>query len=318
MNKFRLVELVLIGFFILLTILQITESNVSTLLLVDLFLVDLFWIYALTQTKNHQLDGFRKKNITEKLIISSLCWGIALNISKIPFSTILIDLSLLVLAVYILISGIKQWISNKKSWFSASEKILGGIVLLGFFMRFKYYPGAGLLRVISLSALSLLMLSYSIISIVGMIKNNQTTYGILLLLFYWGLSACINFILFDSMFWAGSENMFIPGFVFTAIVSLIILIKWIISDNNGLVDSQKLLIYESFRRIIIYGSICLLFYFLTPYQYFRFDFGNRPELINAYIKWNDSNNTDMEMNCAKFQELNQKRLSGQYHEGDEK
>lgn len=318
MNRFRLIELGLLGLFILLIVLQISDYSVSTFLLVDLALIDLFWLLSMILTKKQNLNGFDKKSIIEKILISILLWGIALNVSTIPFSTLLISLGLLILSIYYIINGIKNLISKKMDWLSSIERLLCGIILFGFLLRFRHYPGAGILRGLSLSLLSLLMLSYSIVAIVKMIKSNQIAFGVILLLFYWGISASINYILYDSMFWAGSDIMFFSGFVFTAIVALVLLIKWIISDRNGLVDTQKLLIFESFRRAIIYGSICLFFYFITPYQYFRLDFGNRPKLINAYIKCHfDSNNEDTDRNCAEFQELDQKFRSGQYHEGDE-
>ena len=145
------------------------------------------------------------------------------------------------------------------------------------------WPGSGVLRVFPLLALFVLMGVYSILSIVSLSKNNKSTLGILTMLVYWSISLSVLFILFDCMLWPGTVPIFIVYGVFMLFTSVPYFIKYFSIDLSILSADTSSLLYNTTRRIIVYSIICLFLFFLSREQFERFQFGNRPALIQAVI-----------------------------------
>ena len=283
MNKFRKIELGLVGIFFLLTIIQLNRIDVLAFLLLFLLLLIGFWIFSFIQSKKINSIGFGRRNIVEKLLLSFLLMGIALNISRVAYSSPFIKLALLILAFYYLINGIVKWVKQKQEWFNGIERIILGLILFGFLFRFMSWPGSGVLRVFPLLALFVLMGVYSILSIVSLSKNNKSTLGILTMLVYWSISLSVLFILFDCMLWPGTVPIFIVYGVFMLFTSVPYFIKYFSIDLSILSADTSSLLYNTTRRIIVYSIFCLFLFFLSREQFERFQFGNRPALIQAVI-----------------------------------
>jgi len=315
MNKFRKIELGLFGLYFILTIIQLYEINILALLLLSLFTLDFFWIYAFIKSKKIDSLGFSRKNLTEKILVSFLLWGISMNISAVAYSSLLIKLGLLILTFYYLINGIIKWGRQRKEWFNGLERIILSLILLGFFLRLMAYPGGGTLRVFPLLILFILMIVYSFISIVQFNKDKQSALAISSMIMYWAISLGVLFMLFDVMFWPGKSIIFIAYIVFALFTSTFYLIKYFSIDKSILNETNSLLLYNTTRRLVIYNILCLFLVFLSRRQFERFEFGNRPQLIDAIINCTTSED-DVERNlgCSEADRLDSLYRAGEYPE----
>lgn len=315
MNKFRKIELGIFGLYFILTVIQLHEINVLILLLLSLLTLNIFWVYTFIKSKKIDSLGFSRKNLTEKLLVSFLLWGISMNISDVAYSSLLIKLGLLILTFYYLINGIIKWGRQKKEWFNGLERIILSLILFGFFLRLMAYPGGGLLRVFPLLILFILMVVYSFISIVQFNRNKQSTLGISSMVVYWAISLGVLFILFDVMFWPGKSIIFIAYIVFTMFTSTFYIINYFSTDKSVLNETNSSLLYNTARRIVIYNVLCLFLVFLTRKQFERFEFGNRPQLINAIINCTTSEDeTERNLGCSEARRLDSLYRAGEYPE----
>lgn len=315
MNKFRKIELGLFGLYFTLTILQLCDTNVSVLLLLSLLTLDFFWIFTFIHSKKIDAVGFSRKNLTEKLLISFLLWGISLNISAIAYSSLLIKLGLLIMTFCYLINGIIKWGRQKQDWFNGLERIILSFILFGFFLRLMSYPGGGVLRVFPLLILFILMIVYSFIVIVQFNKDKQSTLAISSMIMYWAMSLGVLFMLFDVMFWPGKSIIFIAFIVFTGFASTFYLIKYFSTDKSVLNDVNTSLLYNTTRRVVIYNIICLFLVFLSRRQFERFEFGNRPKLIDAIMNCTTSEDDFVRnLGCSEANRLDSLYRIGEYQE----
>lgn len=315
MNKFRKTELGLFGLYFVLTIIQLYEINVLALLLISVLALDIFWIYTFTKSKKIDSIGFTRKNLTEKLLVSFLLLGISMNISSVAYSSLLIKLGLLILAFYYLINGIIKWARQKKEWFNGLERIILSLILFGFFLRLMAYPGSGTLRVFPLLILFILMIIYSFISTVQFNKDKQSTLAISSMLLYWAIGLGVLFMLFDIMFWPGKAVIFIAYIIFAIFTSTFYLIKYFSTDKSILNETNFSLLYNTTRRLVIYNVLCLFLVFLSRRQFERFEFGNRPQLIDAIINCTASeDDAERALGCSEADRLDSLYRAGEYPE----
>lgn len=315
MNKYRKIELGLFGLYFVLTIIQLCDINVSIALLLSLLALDIFWTFAFIKSKMIDSIGFSRKNLTEKVLASVLLWGISMNISTVAYSSLLIKLGLLIMTFYYLINGILKWGKQKKEWFNGLERIILALILFGFFLRLMAYPGGGILRVFPLMTLFTLMVIYSFISIVQLNKDKKSSLAISSMIMYWAISLGILFMLFDVMFWPGKSMIFIVYIVFTLFASTFYLIQYFSTDKSTLNETNVSLLYNTVRRVFIYNVLCLFLIFLSRRQFERFEFGNRPQLIDAIINCTTSQvETEKALGCSEANRLDSLYRAGEYPE----
>lgn len=315
MNKFRKIELGLFGLYFVLTIIQLCGINVSVALLLSLLTLDIFWTFTFIQSKKIDSIGFSRKNLTEKILVSLLLWGISMNISTIAYSSLLIKLGLLILTFYYLINGIIKWGRQKKEWFNGLERIILALILFGFFLRLMAYPGGGILRIFSLMTLFILMVVYSFISVVQFNKDKQSSLAISSMIMYWSISLGVLFMLFDVMFWSGKSMIFSLYFMVTLFASILYLIKYFSTNKSILNETNVSLLHNTARRVVIYNLLCLFLIFLSRRQFERFEFGNRSQLIDAIINCKTSQDeAESALGCDEADRLDSLYRAGEYPE----
>jgi hypothetical protein len=74
---------------------------------------------------------------------------------------------------------------------------------------------------------------------------------------------------------------------------------------------------EPKKTALIYGGVALFFLVLSPWQYERLAFGNRPQLIDAYLECQASGHkiADDWPPCNDFKRLHDYFRTGEYREG---
>lgn len=303
-------ELILFGLLILTLILNLQNFTWTMPILFAEFIGLIgIWIYGHFKTKD--LD---KSELIERLFTVLLILGIILNVAEISFSNLIISIGLLFLTGYMAFKGIRKVII--KDIFTGIELILLGLIFLGFLMRLRHFPGGSPIRVFSASLLSLLYLAISINFIIVSVKANKQTLGVVGMILYWSLSAYVNAILFDTMFWPGEMNLFYSALISSLIVLPILIIQTL--KHKELSSDYSIQIKNLYKRTIILISISLFFAIATPKQFLRMDFGIRPEMINSYFDCRlnyELDNLSKEKACQEFQTLNEIWIFGYYPEG---
>lgn len=343
MSKNSYLELILISIFILLTIIQLQNFNVSIVLYLSLLTLNIFWAFKIRNVfllPNNQTDSvlfIQNINITDAEIyktksfnnkpykilnlffLSFFLWSLVFNITHVHHTTPYIVISLVLMSFIYFFNGLIYLFKNKKSVIEHIEEILGGIVFLGLAFRILHWPGGVDLLVYGLILLSILMFINGLICLSIAIKSKKTLFGLILLIFYIGLSGIIIFILLDSMFWSNANSLFLPNFFL--IVFCVFYIYFVhsksLDKNDDFFDLNFKLTNPVLKRSVVYISIALLFYFSTMFNYYQLEYGDRKSLIDLRIKCQQERyKKDGLKNCLFENELFKKYEDGKYPEGE--
>jgi hypothetical protein len=315
MNKFRKIELGLLGVFFLFITIQLYDIPVLGVLLINILGLFAFWLFAFIQTKKIDSPGFSRKNITEKFLILFLLLFVTLNISAVAHTSVFIFLALLILSFYYIINGIVKWAKQSKEWVNGVERILLGLILLGFMCRFMSWPLSGILRIFPLLMLFVLMSFYSIFSAVKLGIDKQRSLGASVMIVHAAIAFSILFMLFDAMFWPGKTGLFMLYSVVMIVAISFYLFRYFSTDKTLLNVGSLSIVYNTSRRLIIYNVLALFLLFLSRRQFERFQFGNRPELIEAVINCTSStDDNERAMGCYEAERLDSLYRAGSYPE----
>lgn len=258
--------------------------------------------------------GFRKSDFWNRILAVPLMLGVILTTTNASYNNLFTTWGLFILTIYCLIKGIRRL--SKKDICTGVELIFVSLVFCGYFLRMMHYVGGGIFRVVFLTSLQVFYIVMGIRFAVSFSKQKEELLGGLGMVVSWTLSIFVNAIMLDTMFWQG--NMLV--FWFAAILALIIVPVFAIVffRRKDLPEDLHILSGKLFTRFIIISSISIFFATATPQQFLRFDFGNRPQIIEAY--YNCHLNSDIDKatrtkNCMEFEQLDQLLRSGFYAQG---
>ena len=292
-KKSNIIEIVLISILTLGLILKNYDFKTDYFLYVNLIFLNVFW---LIQDRVFNIK-VRKFIIIEKEIISITLWLLVMNLCKVPSTTFLFKVSLLILSFFYLV----KFFNNRKlaeNWFGRQEPMILFFIFLSFFFQFMHYPGSGVLKVLS-------FLYYIIAVIIFGFKNNirrDNEYRYLkniILISNMSISIMLISILFRSMYWPNSRIIFWYGLFLTFFIGYLLFLQYLKKEKKTIIISQTL--KRMYKLILI--TVVLFSYFMVNYA--RLDFGNRPELIDSYIDCKFNKHFDRNAaSCKKFKKLN--------------
>lgn len=275
------------------------------------------WVYGYFKQKKFGIHGYRLGEALDRVFFSFLVLGLAINITEHPFSPMLISFSLLLLLAYFLIKGIVKL--AKKDIVVGLESLVISFILMGYFFRIMQYPGSGIFKVVFSTLLSQGYVILAIYFGIKLLKNKVTLAGITGTILFLALSVLLTSILFRTMFWPGSTQLYYVGLLVSVIV-LPIYIYGLIQKKRVSPDIRNLtgfLTKRAFQVILI----STFFSFIPNSEYVRLQFGNRKQLIEAYCGCRLSNNNNIlysqakEQSCRDFEVYEIMLRHGYYREG---
>ena len=305
----EIIEISLITSLFVLCMLKIYDIYTDNLIMINMCLLNLFWF---VRSKLFH-EKIRLLKIVENQLISILLWAVILNLCEVRFSTLFFVFSFFILFIFYFIKFLiirkeqKDWLIRHETWIIA-------IVFLSFFLKYMNYLGSGILMTLSFATYAILLIFYGIISSNGFIRPEYKNFKFTFLLEYFSLSILILSILFHSMFWYGSRNLFWIGLFSTVIVSTGFFPKTL--DLLKLNDHYSEMVKFTFKKVIILTFTSIILFSFSSKQFYRLDFGNRPKLIESYVECRFKNNFDENCDaCKEFFKLEKEMRDGQYPEG---
>lgn len=164
------------------------------------------------------------------------------------------------------------------------EKILGFIAIAAFILKLIRVPGASMLLLLSISALSLIYypLGFAFFNQVKLrhVFKKEAYKGVSALRILGAigvgvsLSALLVGILFKVQFWSGASFELIFGIVATAIIAAIALIR----HRNHKDDFYKRIL----SRMALIGGLALLFFFTPELTILKIQYRNHPDYVKAF------------------------------------
>jgi len=313
LQKSNIIEIGLLTTLFIGIFLKIYNISTDYFLLIDLLAINVFWILR-SKIFNENIKGIKT---IENQLISLIIWGLVLNLCEIPNSTLLFKLSFLILSVFFIIKFLIKR-KTQPEWFVRHEPWILSIMFLSFFLHFMHFPGAGILKILSLSTYSIMLIILGI-SFIKRFKNNEyKNFRIWFFIVNASISILTISILFYTMYWSGSRNICLIGLILTLIIASILLIQ-IIFYVNFQQNESGIIVQQTFKRIYVLVLTTVILFSLFSYQYVRLDFGNRPMLINSFLdcRYKYKNNFDENCtSCQEFKKLYQEMKNGTYKEGD--
>lgn len=240
-TKSQITEIGLLIILFIGLILKIYDINADYFLFLNLFALNVFWFFR-SKLFNEIVKPIQT---TEKQLISILIWGITLNLCEISNSTLFIELSFLIIAVFFLIKFFRKR-KNESDWLVKNEPLIFSILFFAFFLKYMHYPGAGLLLILSFVAYSTLLIGYGI-SIFK--KNSDYKNGrSLFLLQYIALSVLMISILFYTMYWNGAGILFWNSLISTVVIGVILAGN--LFNKTNIKDDYTIIIRQTFKRVL--------------------------------------------------------------------
>ena len=307
--KIKYIEFVLFFIFVILLVLGLTGFSFSLILEINIFSLVFLWIYGFIKRK--RISGFTKSEFWERILCIPLMYGFMLTSLHLNYSNFLSVFGIIILIILFFIRGIQKL--SKRDFLAGVEFFLVFFVFLGFLFRLMHYPGAGLIRSVFMTLLPIYYFAMGIIFVESIYKQEKTLsifsvclYGIL------GIYLCA--ILFDTMFWPGSMELFWSAAIFSLVVLPLFLFKFF--KKNNLSENISLSLGKIIKRFVLVSGISLFFAVASPHQYLRFVYGNRPQLIEAYYNCYLLNTYQkFKEHCDEFQLLERINRAGLYYQG---
>lgn len=175
-----------------------------------------------------------------------------------------------------------------------TEKIIAGLILIGFILFYFHVPGGALLTVLSLSAMATIYFGGGFYFFCDKhIKNQNIALSIVSGIF---LSFIQIAILFKTMLWPGGEIQFYVGII----ASPILLILTFIFKSKAKESLMKY--YKNMQiRLIAWTSLAIIFYFIPYTSLVSHHYKNDPErarLLNQCVRY--PNNLDYQKEYSDY------------------
>lgn len=312
-KKSQLTEIVLLSLLFIEIILKINNIYTDSFLILTMVILNIFWLFRSIFFK----EKIKKRVTIEKTLISISLWGVILNICTIPFSSMLLVFSFLLLSIFYVIKFFINW-KFYSDWFDRLEPIVLAILFFAFILRFMSWNGAQEFTVSSLAGYIILMLIYAISSTIKIESNGFKKYILPILLIYSTLSILLLAILFRFMlwFWTVSLYIHIVGAIFSALLA-IIMASMYLKQASQITKEGRFFLLKTLQRFLIIVSFSIFLFSMSHYQFFRLELGNRPALINSYIDCNYKDEYKQNSStCKEFRKLSEKVRNNTYQEGE--